>query len=288
MKYNFFLLCFLLSFCFEKPRQLNNLITSKNTANIILNNGYVKLFLKTSESESIDTGCFGELYYDLSRNDLIETDKKYPWLIDYIGKGLNDLGDEIECNKSILNTTYIIATINSLAYIYPQDETLLHFLEIKNFAFGICIINECEQKFKMYFKRVIDVIYTVSDNQDKTENKEILNFDDFEENTNSYKEKIIIFFLFYIILTIIIGILRLIFIPKGYDKYVAGLLQSEGKLDNIDVEEKKSFFERNANNEILMNEELDYKSFFDLGAYFPFKLRIIRFFDFFNDVFLLT
>ena len=281
MKHKFFLLLFLLSSFFEKPK---NLIKSNNLSkNIIFQNDYTTLILNTIKA--IDMNCYNELMIDLSKNEAIESDKKYPWLIDYIGKGLNDLGDEIECNNCILDTTYMIATINTLAYVKEESSKLLNFLEKKNFAFGICIINECKSIVEMYFKKLVDVIKTLTDNKD--DGGDILIFEEYEENKNSYKGVIILIFLVYIILKISLGIVRLIFIPKGYDKYVAELLQNEGKLDNIDIEEKKTFFERNSNNEILMNEEAEYNRVFDLGTYFPFKIKIFRFFDFFNDVFLL-
>lgn len=243
--------------------------------------------------KALDPSCYEVISneIDSSFKKNIENDKNYPWILDYIGKGLNDLGDEIECKKSLKNTTFLISQINTLAFVYKNDTSLMKFLEIGNFTFGICIMNTCRESFIYYFERILKIIDYIAINNDQTSSQSSNNIIDFQPDQgvpNEISYNIIIILLIYIILKLIVGLFRLILIPKGYDKYVAGLLQEQGKFDNIDIDEKKSFFEKNNNNEVLLNEEVDYYPFFDLGSYYPIKIRIFKFFDFFNDFTLLT
>ena len=282
-----FISYYLLSSCFIKSEKLRNL-NKTNDENE--ENEFFQLIIESFRA--IDEDCINDIYNDLNqgKNKKKETDKDYPWLIDYAGKALNELGEEIECHQSLNNAHYMIAKVNTIFYFYPRDVNLIKYLEVDNFAFGICITDKCQETFKKYFKRLLEIINIATNknyNEDER-NGDFVTFEGYEKNDYSYKEIIIFIFGLYLFIKVIAGIFRLIFIPKGYDKYVAGLLQEQGKLENIDLEEKKSFFQRNPSNEMIISEEFDYNSLYDLGSYFPIKLRIYRFFDLFNDVFLLT
>jgi hypothetical protein len=125
-------------------------------------------------------------------------------------------------------------------------------------------------------------------NDDSKNDNDIVEFIEDFNFSGKYKYTIIICFLLYILLKIVVGIFRLIILPKGYDKYVAKSLQEEGKLENIDREEQKAFLQRNADEELLLTEDIDYNPFFDLESYFSLKLKIFKFFDFFSDFSILT
>ena len=231
----------------------------------------------------VDKDCFEEIQNMISElyNKIVENKRMYPWILDSMGKGLNDLGDERECRKSLLNTTYILAKLNKFEYIYDSDINLAEFLEIKNFTFGMCIMKKCEKSYKKYFKRFLEFINIVADNKTNY-NYDLNNIVDYFETETSeesnYKIAILYIFACYVFIKVIVGLLRLLFIPKGYDKYVFETFGEDGKSDNIDQEEKETFFQKDLNNTILIDE---------LETYFPFKLKIMRFFDFFNDVMLL-
>ena len=219
----------------------------------------------------VDKDCFEEIQNMISElyNKIVENKRMYPWILDSMGKGLNDLGDERECRKSLLNTTYILAKLNKFEYIYDSDINLAEFLEIKNFTFGMCIMKKCEKSYKKYFKRFLEFINIVADNKTNY-NYDLNNIVDYFETETSeesnYKITILYIFACYVFIKVIVGLLRLLFIPKGYDKYVFETFGEEGKSDNIDQEEKETFFQKDLNNTIIIDE---------LETYFPFKLKII-------------
>jgi beta-mannanase len=45
---------------------------------------------------------------------IFEKDKKYPWLTDSVGKGINDIGDEVECLNSLKNTTFFMVNFHEM------------------------------------------------------------------------------------------------------------------------------------------------------------------------------
>ena len=53
---------------------------------------------------------------------------------------------------------------------------------------------------------------------------------------------------------ILAGILRIIFIPKGYDKYVAEKINQLNNEENIDIEEKTNLAQKNKFNEPISDE----------------------------------
>ena len=253
---------------------------------------YIKLLEEVFKTMEKD--CYVEAENELrdgSSRDYEKNNKTYPWILDYFGKGLNDLGDEIECKKSLKNTTFLISELNTFAFVYPEDKNLLYFLGIKNFTMGICLMNSCKEAFKKYFKKIISLYDYIAINKDKPlvgNDTNIVNFFDDEPDYNNVSNIIIIILFIYIVIKIIVGFFRLMLFPKGYDKYAVGLLQEQNKFDSIDIDENKGLFQKNQNNELLLNEEIDNQKYSDLGFYLPKKLRILKFFDFFNDFTLLT
>ena len=259
---------------------------------------YFKLVLEILGTLRKD--CYNDIKEISPHHKEKETDRRFPWIIDHIGKGLNDLGDEIECNNSLVNTSYILARINQFYFVYPNDTNLLNFLDVKHFAFGVCLMKKCKDVYKTLFEKFIKFANIVYNNNSKILEKNIDNIDnivdykddDEEININKSKYIIVLIISVFIIIKIIVGIIRLIIIPKGYDKYVAQLFQKQGKFS--DNEENSLLFQKNKSNEDiidLINENsnpLEYNPFYDFSSYFPVKLRIMKFFDFFNDVMLLS
>ena len=279
-------------------------------------------FLSKSFQQNNNTNdykCYEELRKEINNTDiLLEHNKLYPWITDHMGKGLNDLGDELECLNSLINTTFLIVAFNSTDFFFEEDKKLLDFLEVEGFSVGICVTIACNQTFHIYFQKFIEMMKSMDDksqynqknNSDNNStanetkiyfnniftndikgedgnNDNIIEYIEFFKFSNKYKYIIILCFLSYIFLKIVFGIIRLIIFPKGYDKYVAKSLQKDGKLENIDKEEQKAFLQRNADDDFL-TDDLDYNPFFDLESYFPKKIKIFKFFDFFSDFSLLT
>lgn len=253
----------------------------------------IKESFQQNNSTSYDTSdnkCYDELSKEINSSyGTMEHNKLYPWIIDHMGKGLNDLGDELECLNALINTTFFIVKINTIDFFFKNNTKLLEYLEIEDFSLGICIMLSCNQTFHIFFHQLIDMMNSLDNNSEYniSFNNTIEYIENFEFS-NKYKYIIIICFLFYIFFKIIIGIIRLIIFPKGYDKYIAKMLQKDGKLENIDKEEQKAFLQRNSYDGLLLTEDLDYNPFFDLEYYFSKKLKIFKFFDFFSDFSFLT
>ena len=214
------------------------------------------------------------------------TPLKYPRIISYIGLTINDLEDEIECLNSLVKTIYLIVVINREGFTNQDDRVLLNFLNMTEFSVGGCVTEAC--KDPLIFMATMFQSFTNENNTNEKQNlaPEIVKAD---KNDVSPNEKIyIILFIVlmvYLFFKIIIGIYRLVTIQKGYDLTVARELNKEGKL-NIFDENIDFFNENNIENENLNTYEYNPK--YDLSSYYPKHLRIIRFFDIFNDIMLLT
>ena len=252
---------------------------------------YFKLL--SEDSQAFDKNCSDELFHEIGDNSsekyIENVNKTYPWILDYFGKALNDLGDEIECIKSLKNTTFLICELYTYAFIYDYDLNMIDFLGIKNFTIGVCLINSCTELFKNYFNRIINLIdYIYNKTKILDENMNKTKFYDEEPDLNNISYILIVCSIFYIILKLIIGLFRLMLYPKGYAKYAFQLLQEKNKFDNSDTEENKAFFPNNQNNDLLLNEEVDNSKNLYLDSYLPKKIRVLKFFDFFNDFTLLT
>lgn len=230
--------------------------------------------------------CYKDITKSFDSLSLID-DLDYPYIMDYIGKTLNDIGDEVECNYSLNNTNFTIIKLNTTVFIYEEDKELFKYLDIKTFTTGVCIMNSCLEPFKFYYNKTVLLLTYLMNNTDTEHEDDIVKFIEYEPN-NSHNTilYIHIFFLIYVIIKVVVGIIRLIYIPKGYEKHVMGLLY-EQQLENADLEEKKEFFPKN-NNELLLKDEIDYNSYSDFESHFSIKLKIFQFFDFFNDFNLLT
>ena len=265
--------------------------------------------------ESLEAECFPELNNSYSQRMIFEKDKKYPWLTDSVGKGINDIGDEVECLNSLKNTTFFMVNFNdmNLSQILENDQYLMKFLEIRNFSLGICIMTNCSEAFKRYVPIIGDFINFIASNKN-SENKNLVSFIEHSDNSNpinksnesnpsenetlcikineekyatkNSKKAFLIILLVWGIIKIVAGIIRIISIPKGYDKYVAEKINRINSEEHIDIEEKTNLAQKAKFNEPI-NEESntqEYNPLFDFSEQLPIYIRILRFFDIINDI----
>ena len=271
--------------------------------------------------ESLEAECFPELSGAYDERMKFEKEKKYPWITDSVGKGINDIGDEVECLKSLKDTTFFMVNFYkmNLSQILENDQYLMRFLDIKNFSLGICIMTNCTEAFKRYVPIVGDFINFIASNKNnndshlvtfiengkpkddtnndanntsnnttKNENDDnsINVYDDSKLPTSKSKEAFLIILLVWACIKIVAGILRIIFIPKGYDKYVAEKMNRSNSTENIDIEEKANLAQKNKFNEPISDElnTKEYNPLFDFSEKLPIYIRILRFFDIINDI----
>ena len=263
--------------------------------------------------ESLEAECFPELKAAYLERMTFEKDKKYPWITDSIGKGINDIGDEVECLKSLKNTTFYMVNFYrmNLSQILENDKYLMRFLDIKNFSLGVCVMSNCSEAFKRYVPIIGDFINFIASNKSSNEPKLVTFIENGEPQKNNdstatneteenninvhddsnlptYKSKyaFLIIILVWSCIKILAGILRIIFIPKGYDKYVAEKMNQFNSMEHIDIEEKTNLAQKNKFNEPISDESSskEYNPLFDFSEKLPIYIRILRFFDIINDI----
>ena len=262
--------------------------------------------------EGLERQCFPQIrkIFDQEKS-YPEANKSYPWLGDAIGKNLNDMGDELECVKSIPNTTFIMVNIyriNLTRTIQTIDHKFLNYLEIDNFTIGFCIMKECKLTVRRYtrllskylLKNLTEKNEISYIENDKFDNSSIDNVHEFKKN-GSYKSKaaLLIIFLIFTILKVIGAILRLIFLQKGYDKYMVEKINKEKMKLNTqeseqDVEEKINLSQKPNNIEPLIKEEdytkdtKEYNPLYDFSDKLPWYLKLLKFFDLWDDLYIIS
>ena len=278
---------------------------SQNKFNIIINNNTEsKATLNYDFLKNVFESYFEECFEDIEnmspnntgRNSLSE----YPILFQHLGLHINSLPDEKECTESLVNGTfYVIAMIRRDNFYNKDDRILLEFLDLYDFCIGGCATAKCE-KYLTDFARTFGS-FSLSDKSSTSSNEKVNNKTDFvkleEDDIKPFYEdvkRIFIAFLLYILFKLVIGTIRFIYIPKGYDIYVKKLLNERNIFFN-DKNEKMPIVPED-NNELIEKEENiveysytgEYNPLYDNTSDFPLYLRLVRFLDLLNDIMLLT
>ena len=280
--------------------------TDENTTDTSVDLDYLDLGVKIFQK--LEADCYPEIHELFSNTVKYEKDKKYPWLIDSMGKGINDIGDETECLYSLQNTTFILVNFYKLDLysLLENDQKLLDFLDIKNYTLGTCIMYKCREAYRRYLKLFAEFINFLATN--KTSNDDLCEF--FENNKinrtdkdNSFNTfrldsmnwKIATFAIIfpYFIIKILCALIRTIALPKGYDKYIAEKLNksnNNGDSINFNFDEKSNLSKKNKFNENLIDETTpnEYNPIFDFSEKLPKYIRALRIFDLLNDLHLLS
>ena len=288
-----FIILLVISFC---PNLVQN--QSNNSDSIDYLNLVIDIFQK------LETECYPELKGLFDERLKFEKDKKYPWLIDTMGKGINDIGDEIECLYSLQNTTFFLVNFYQLNFskILDNDQKLLDYLDIKNYTLGFCVMYNCRDAFRRYMRLIAEFINFIATN--KTADYSLVSFiedsrinqteswnqfNDEVLETKNWKLAIIWIIIIVVLIKLLGGILRTFTLPKGYDKYIAEKLNKLNQNEdnkNFDLEEKTNLSNKNKFNESLIDDTIakDYNPIFDFSEKLPIKIRILRIFDLFNDL----
>ena len=222
--------------------------------------------------EGIFPECFAELE-SLSPYQYILKDGKYPFIFDHIGKNLNDLGDEIECRETLVNTIYAIIPLTNRDFINNQDRELVNFLDLPGFSIGGCITELCREPIH----QIADIYINFNKSKEKYERVTMYEID---PNVKMPDYVFIIYILIaYIAIKLAFGVVRLIYIPKGYENYGNNILKKSGKL-SIENDEEQMELITSLGNQFSFKDHNE--SSYDL------KLRIWKFFDLFNDIYFLS
>ena len=236
---------------------------------------------------------------DLKKMDLvyegIERPYRFPLLLRSMGYTLNDIQDETECLDSFDNTNYLIAVINVNYFSNKEDKILRSFLNIHKFANSACVTEKCKDPFISFSNLFVNFNNMQNDDKNIYTNEKPKIIDDKKEEAEKKTENKVFnvfFYIFfvYILIKLFIGIMRLIYLPKGYDIHGEKILR-EKKKNMLILNEK----DENNNNELeQLGQDNEYKSskeynpIYDHSSQYPIWLKIMIFFDFFNDYMLLS
>ena len=257
-----------LDFFVNNIKNLTKLLIEIDDKYEIMNEAYIDCYLEAFKIIK------GGQYYKL----------KYPKIFAFNGKAIDDLGNEIECENTGLHTKYIFFHFKTSSPIIIDDNGLSEYLDRKYLSFGFCIPSYCLNLAKNIAEKMNNItkieIFTKFQNLD-------VNIYSYEDVENSH--------LFGIILSISFGLFFLKFIlwfisnfkyPKGYEYHGANLYHKNLELlrsINEGNEEKE--------NDILIKNKVDVKNIGgeynpdeDLEPYYPFGLRILKFFDLFDNI----
>ena len=256
--------------------------------------------LKTSDVLELITKIFVNAYPDckeqlekLEPKTVKVTISKYPFIIDNIGKGLNDLGDEIECLNAFSETLYVIVEMNISNLINENEKKLKNFLNLTKFSLGACITELCQRPLTVFIDTFLNF-------QNVSGNTTLFKDDTNDENNEKerYFSETTMHAIFwslagYIIIKILCGIYRLLFYPKGYNTETLVILNEKKKEKGNDEDNEKIINDEMSYNEkshylLFDDEKKEYDPNYDYTTVFPLKLRILRLFDFFNDIILLS
>ena len=151
--------------------------------------------------------AFKECYEDIIKKQLKSHQKlsKMGFIINYIGKGLNDLGDEIECRNILSGTKYVIADMNRTK-LMGAEEVLAQFLNLSRVSLGACITDVCENVFITIINQLLDfqdskdVIVSIKDYNQNTSNGNNILYEIDDESTNINYTNIFIYIIFFYLL----------------------------------------------------------------------------------------
>ena len=263
------------------------------------------------EYEKILNDLFDSFYYNCSLdlkelnppNNKRNSDAKLPFLLDYIGKSLNDLADEIECQQSFNNLVYYVIVIFHMKNtVNDDDESLLSFLQIKQFSVAGCVTQQCLEPLSHLLG-----VFTSFKNKNYTSiNKKI---DDKEANNNfsfigakedtyekieysskdyNYVEITIWIILACIGIKVLAGVVRLIYIPKGYEIHTSMIQHKQGKEKSEEKSEENPSLFPPEEKQLKKVPTEKKKDEFNFSSKYPLSFKIIHFFDLVEDMILLS
>ena len=252
----------------------DKIITYKNFSSLgFSNNFFFNLlvladeFLRKTKAIPIEyfrnrnfTNCFNQMLQMFSESDL----SNFIFIFESNGKYLNDLGNENYCitrkdTEYYLLQSYFNSTQNLTS---SEDISLLEFLDQNYFSFGFCFPNKCSNMtHQLLFedKQFMDYIFW----QFKVSN---FSFHSHSETLNEFKNKfksgkIIMRILYSIILIkLLVGLLRSIIIPKGYERCYIDNLEKEKKKKSISLVSVDTRREENETNKKKEKEKEDEKN----------------------------
>ena len=279
-----------------------------------MNHIFQSEIIQRIEYEKILNDLFESFYFNCSQDLKIlnpegnkrNSDAKLPFLLDYIGKSLNDLADEIECQQSFNELVYYVIVIFHMKNtVNDDDESLLSFLRIKQFSVAGCVTQKCLEPlshllgvFTSFKNKNYTGINKMFDDKEADNNFSFIGAkkDTYEKieynntNGNNYVTITIIWiFLPLILIKMFAGVIRLIYIPKGYEIHTVIMQHKQGEEKSEEKsEENASLFpvEKKELKKVATTEKK--KDEYHFSSKYPLSFKIIHFFDLVEDMIILS
>ena len=186
--------------------------------------------------EEIETCFFDGILENINNLNLIN------YYLDGSGKSLNDFGNEFICDYNIRRNVSYLTLHFYLGQNY-QREIKEKFFDQRYFFIGLCLPRKCMDAAKVLIKE--DNFLNITHNASLANFKIYVNEDVIEES-NKLSGFYFILITIYIVLNalkIIVGILRVIFMNKGYEGFYAAKLKKDdiGEINSSISEINNSF-----------------------------------------------
>ena len=253
------------------------------------------------------TDCFMNIIRMSTNYSIFTT--MFPKIINNIGKGIDDIGNEVECRKTDLFAYYHLLYVNRDKSFMANDKNLSQFLDRSYLFYGFCFPMECqnlieqvfltmkkEKEIKIFNEHKINDINLFTyglNNHSKEENKEdndansgIFRYDEEKEKNNILSIMFWICFLLFSI-KLLVGYISKFVFPKGYEYYGYKNIRGSNinEINDDEENENTSFLDENKTLESsVSNLRGDYNPKNDMESKYPFYLRVVKYFDLFNNI----
>ena len=271
------------------------------------------------DNEEIETCFFDGIIENLLKSELINI------YIDGSGKSVNDFGNEFVCNYNIRrNVSYLTVHFYLGTNDFRKEKE--EFFGQYYFYMGLCLPKKCMNAAKILVvnEKVLDICHRVGISNLKLYVSE--DVVEKSNNISQFYNVIISIYIFFNFFKLLIGIFRVIFMNKGYEGYFVererklneevlslGLnvnnnvekeptgnkLEEDNiihkintntsiqSLDNNDSNISYTYDDYISENNIAEGENL-YNPFSDKEKYFPVLLKIMKMFDLFDNLNILS
>ena len=263
------------------------------------------------DTEEIETCFFDGILENMLNNDLRRI------YIDGSGKQANDFGNEFVCNYNVRrNVSYFTVHYYLGTNDFKKDKE--EFFGQDYFYIGLCLPKKCTEAAKLLIQneKIIEIFHNVGISNLKLNlNKDIV------ERSSKISKFYTIIISVYIglnIIKLIIGILRIIFMNKGYEGYYAekerkikeknkdenaisrqttskslglnhSLISNDSFYQRLDEDAEASFtYDKYISENIISEGEILYNPLSDKEKNFPILLKIMKMFDLFDNLKILS
>ena len=291
----FFLLIFLLflSKSFSQPEKTDGTIFDVISIGIVIKilNASIYLDEKYSIIKPEYYPCYSELFNFFGENTSLDYKTIYPQLFDNNGKGLDDLGKEIECLNTNLYAQYYFIHVETNETIVKTDNGITDYLNRKYVSLGFCLPKQCNNL-------VNNILNKMSGTKVSIFNNHTINSINFymkkDIEINILFDCLFWFFVGLLAIKTIFGLIAKLKYRNGYEYHGITLYKEKESRSRTGsfIEEKDEDLTdpisvKNKNKGDNSNEydlKGEYNPNYDFESYYPLYFRLVKYLDLFNNI----